>query len=185
MCIQRSKVYVGRHPNRPLGWAISPVITEEMKKQSHCNHGKSLPRKSKFPRHLRTFNALPATAIAAKSLQSPNSHTDSLLFLTILSPTCTFHRPHSAQGKWSLLSPSILTVLTAHRLLFIALQVSWVLTQLTGPPTRGYLSHSFAHRLLFLKVQGLSSHSFAPFNLIRDSLLLPSRRCCLLCIYFP
>ena len=189
MCIQRSKVYVGRRPNRPPGWAISPVITEEMKKQSHCNRGKSLPRKSKFPCHLRTFDALPTTAIAAKSLQvqiptlilTPLT----LLFLTISSPTCTFHRPHSAQGKWSLLSPSILTVLTAHRLLFIALQVSWVLTRLTGPPTRRYLSHSFARRSLFLKVQGLSSCSFVPFNLIRDSLLLPSRRCRLLCIYFP
>jgi hypothetical protein len=77
VCVQRSKAYVGRRPNRPLGWAISPVITEEMKKQSHCNRGKSLPCKSKFPRHLRTFDALPATAIAAKSLQSPNSHADS------------------------------------------------------------------------------------------------------------
>ena len=63
-----------------------------------------------------------------------------LLFLTISSPKCTFHHPHSAQNKWSPLSPSILTVLTAHRLLFIALQFSWVLTQLTGPPTQGYLS---------------------------------------------
>ena len=168
VCVQRSKAYVGRRPSRPLGWAISPVITEEMKKQSHCNRGKSLPRKSKFPRHLRTMPSPPPQSQPNLfKVQIPTLILTplTLLFLTISSPTCTFHRPHSAQGKWSLLSPSILTVLTAHRLLFIALQVSWVLTRLTGPPTRRYLSHSFARRSLFLKVQGLSSRSFAPFNL--------------------